>query len=216
MLAQADAALLLCLVVLAVEIVLAAQAVRFAVLFDALCFGLLVRFGFGVGFGFGFGGLFGFFALDFRVFGGVPGFQDLWRRGQYMVVMLCDLCAWRGKKLCMAGYGGGVRRRTSLSSSSSSNLLRRAMVGLFWGEEGVELSSSSSSVALPVSRCQVFLVEYDVPHLPGAILSICVVRGLFVEGADRVREGVSVSKQTRVLRGSVWVESVRLEIWGQV
>ena len=79
---------------------------------------------------------------------------------------------WRGKKLCMAGYGREKRvgGRTSLSSSSSSNLLRRAMVGLFWGEEGVELSSSSSSVALPVSRCQVFLVEYDVPHLPGAIL----------------------------------------------
>lgn len=74
MLAQADAALFLCLVILAVEVILAAQAVRFAVLFDALGFGLLVRFGFGVGFGFGFGGLFGFLALDFRVFGRVPGF----------------------------------------------------------------------------------------------------------------------------------------------
>lgn len=61
-----------------------------------------------------------------------------------------SFCAWRGRKLCMAGYGKRAQR-TSLSSSSSSNLLRRAMVGLFCGEEGVELSSSSSSVVLPVS-----------------------------------------------------------------
>lgn len=40
---------------------------------DALGFGLLVGFGFGLGFGFGVGGFLGLFALDFGVFGCVPG-----------------------------------------------------------------------------------------------------------------------------------------------
>jgi hypothetical protein len=73
LLAQADAAFLFCFIFVAfVEAGFAAQAVGFAALFDALGFGLFVGLGFGFGFGFGFGGLFGFFALDFRVFGGVP------------------------------------------------------------------------------------------------------------------------------------------------
>jgi hypothetical protein len=74
-LAQADAAFLLCFVfVTLVEPSFAAQAVGLAALFDALGFALLVGFGFGFSFGFGVGGFFGFFALDFRIFGGVPRF----------------------------------------------------------------------------------------------------------------------------------------------
>jgi hypothetical protein len=74
-LAQADAAFLLCFVfVTLVEARFAAQAVGLPALFDALGFALLVGFGFGFSFGFGVGGFFGFFALDFRIFGGVPRF----------------------------------------------------------------------------------------------------------------------------------------------
>jgi hypothetical protein len=74
-LAKADAAFLLRFVLVTlVEPGFAAQAVGFAALFDALGFALLVGFGFGFGFGFGVGGFFGFLALDFRVFGGVPRF----------------------------------------------------------------------------------------------------------------------------------------------
>lgn len=47
------------------------------VLFYAFCPGLFQRRGFGFGFGFGFGCFCGFFALDFAVFGCVPGVEDL-------------------------------------------------------------------------------------------------------------------------------------------
>lgn len=40
---------------------------------DALGFGLLLGFGFGLGLRFGFFGLFGFLALNFGVFGRIPG-----------------------------------------------------------------------------------------------------------------------------------------------
>ena len=46
-------------------------------LFYPLSLGLLVCGGGGFLCGFGFGGLFGFLALDFGVFGGVPGVEDL-------------------------------------------------------------------------------------------------------------------------------------------
>lgn len=44
---------------------------------DALLLGLLVGSSLGIGLGLGFGSLLGLFALYFRVFGGVPGVEDL-------------------------------------------------------------------------------------------------------------------------------------------
>lgn len=83
--AQPGAALRLVLVVALVRVrgVGGALAPLQLVLFYALGFALLLGGGFGVGLGLGFGGLFGLFALDFGVFGCVPGVEDLFNINDY-------------------------------------------------------------------------------------------------------------------------------------
>ena len=56
---------------------LSATHVLQATLLDALGFGFVVCFCLGLGLSFCFSGLFGLFALYFRVLGGIPGFENL-------------------------------------------------------------------------------------------------------------------------------------------